>query len=238
MSDYADDILCDFIERSAHDLRTPLTTVRGYAEGLLTVAASPEKRERYIRIINAAAIDMDNIIEELELYGLLMAGRLEVSKEMMPLNGLFSDIRGALGRSMDKTSARPELSVADTASGTADIYADSYLICTVTGLVIRYMLQFVPDTDGRIAIGLNADNDYVYLSICDNGPVPDAGELAAIFDEHKRTGQGRIQKKNGSGLGLSIVKDIVMIYGGNITADSCGDRGMRINIALKTMVGD
>lgn len=221
----------EFIERTVHDLKTPLTSVIGYAEGLAAAENNPEKRKRYINVINKAAEEMSVILDELESYALLKSDRVSIRTEECSLKDLFVRLEKEVKKITAGTGAATScrLNAADT---DLRVRTDMFLIVCAVQNIIRYMLEFLPDKGGSVYFALSFRDGRLLTEFCDNGLTPSPDELDRLFEEHRRVYSGRIQKKSGSGLGLLIAKRIALLLKGSIDAAACESGGMKIEMKL------
>ncbi len=227
----------ELVSNISHDLKTPITTIKGYAEGLLEgVADTPEKREKYLRTIVNKAEDMNRLINELTLYSSIDANRIPYHFQKIPVADYFSDCVDEVG--MDLESRGVKLDYANLTSPDTLIIADPEQLSRVVNNIIGNSVKYLgrDDGSGRIEIRILDEVDAIRVEIEDNGIGIAQKDLANIFDRFYRTDQSRGSRVGGSGIGLSIVKKIIEDHGGYIWATSKEGEGTTMHIVLRKYV--
>ncbi|MCR5676319.1 MAG: HAMP domain-containing histidine kinase [Lachnospiraceae bacterium] len=224
----------ELVSNISHDLKTPITTVKGYAEGLLEgVADTPEKREKYLRTIVNKAEDMNRLINELTLYSSIDNNRIPYHFQRLDVADYFSDCVDELG--MDLESRGIKLDFANLTSPGTRIIADPEQLSRVIGNIVGNSVKYLgrDDGSGLIDIRILDEVDAIRIEIEDNGRGIPQKDLANIFDRFYRTDASRNSRVGGSGIGLSIVKKIIEDHGGYIWATSKEGEGTTMHIVLR-----
>ena len=212
------------ISNIAHDLKTPITTVKGYAEGLIDgVAATPEKRDRYIRTIYNKANEMDRLINELTLYSQIDTNRIPYNFNKINVSEYFNDCIEEIG--LDLEARDIGLAYYNYADEKTMIIADPEQLKRVINNIISNSVKYMNKEKGFINIRIKDVGDFIQVEIEDNGCGIPTRELPYIFDRFYRTDASRNSSTGGSGIGLSIVKKIVEDHGGKIWATSKENTG-------------
>ena len=212
------------ISNIAHDLKTPITTVKGYAEGLIDgVAATPEKRDRYIRTIYNKANEMDRLINELTLYSQIDTNRIPYNFNKINVSEYFNDCIEEIG--LDLEARDIGLAYYNYADEKTVIIADPEQLKRVINNIISNSVKYMNKEKGFINIRIKDVGDFIQVEIEDNGCGIPTRELPYIFDRFYRTDASRNSSTGGSGIGLSIVKKIVEDHGGKIWATSKENTG-------------
>ena len=220
------------ISNISHDLKTPVTTIKGYAEGILDgVAASPEKMEKYIRTIYNKANDMDRLIDELTLYSKIDTNRIPYTFAKINIADYFRDCVEDL--SMELESRNIEVSFFDYLDGDVIVIADVEQLRRVVNNIIGNSVKYMDKKKGIINIRLKDVGDFVQVEIEDNGKGIGTKDLPYIFDRFYRTDSSRTSTTGGSGIGLSIVRKIIEDHGGKIWATSKEDTGTVMCFVLR-----
>ncbi len=208
------------ISNIAHDLKTPITAVKGYAEGILDgVADTPEKQERYVRTIYNKANEMDRLINELTLYAQIDTNRIPYNFAKIRVADYFADCIEEIG--LDLETKQVGLSYVNYADEDTIIIADpEQLSRVITNIVTNAVKYMDPSRRGQINIRIKDVGDFIQVEIEDNGRGIAAQDLPYIFDRFYRTDASRNSATGGSGIGLSIVRKIVEDHGGKIWATS------------------
>lgn len=207
------------ISNISHDLKTPVTTIKGYAEGILDgVASSPEKMEKYIRTIYNKANDMDRLIDELTLYSKIDTNRIPYTFAKINIAEYFRDC--VEERSIELESRNIELGYFNYLDDDVIVIADAEQLRRVVNNIIGNSAKYMNKRKGIINIRLKDVGDFVQVEIEDNGKGIGAKDLPYIFDRFYRTDSARTSSTGGSGIGLSIVRKIIEDHGGKIWATS------------------
>lgn len=207
------------ISNIAHDLKTPITAVKGYAEGLMDgVADTPEKRDKYIKTIYNKANEMDTLINELTLYAKIDTNRIPYNFAKINVSDYFNDCIEEIG--LDLESKNIGLAYFNYADETVQIIADPEQLRRVIHNIIGNSVKYLDKEKGQINIRIKDVGDFIQVEIEDNGRGISAADLPYIFDRFYRADASRNSATGGSGIGLSIVKKIIEDHGGKIWATS------------------
>ena len=224
----------ELISNISHDLKTPITAIKGYAEGLLEgVADTPEKQMRYVRTIYNKAGDMDTLINELTLYASIDSDRIPYNFHVLNVNEYFGDCVEEVGVDMDSKNIR--INYSNLTSPDTEIIADAEQLKRVINNIISNSVKYMErdDGSGEIDIRILDEVDAVRIEIEDNGRGIAQKDIQHIFDRFYRTDTARGTKIGGSGIGLSIVRKIIEDHGGYIWATSHEGEGTCMHIVLR-----
>lgn len=222
----------ELISNISHDLKTPITAIKGYVEGIRDgVADTPEKMDRYIRTIYNKAADMDKLIDELFLYSKLDSNSMNYSFAKLNLNAYFEDCADEI--SMDLEARGVAFDYRNDVSKDTIIIADPEQLKRVINNIVGNSVKYMAARPGRIGIHILNEPEFVQVEIWDNGKGIAKKELPRIFERCYRTDASRNSSKGGSGLGLSIAKKIIEEHGGKIWANSVEGEGTTISFVLR-----
>ena len=212
------------ISNIAHDLKTPITAVKGYAEGIMDgVANTPEKVDKYVRTIYNKANEMDTLINELTLYSKIDTNRIPYDFAKLNVAEYFKDCVEEIG--LDLEAKGIGLSYFNYATMDTLIIADPEQLRRVINNIIGNSVKYMDKTEKFINIRIKDVGDFIQVEIEDNGRGIAQKDLPYIFDRFYRTDASRNSATGGSGIGLSIVKKIIEDHGGKIWAiskEGCG----------------
>lgn len=207
------------ISNIAHDLKTPITAVKGYAEGLIDgVADTPEKRDKYIRTIYNKANEMDTLINELTLYAKIDTNRIPYNFAKLNVSDYFNDCVEEIG--LDLEAKNIGLGYFNYADEDVQIIADPEQLKRVVNNIIGNSVKYLDKQKGQINMRIKDVGDFIQVEIEDNGRGIASHDLPYIFDRFYRADASRNSATGGSGIGLSIVKKIIEDHGGKIWATS------------------
>lgn len=224
----------ELIASISHDLKTPLTSIRGYVKGIQDgIASSKEKLTHYLRIIEQTANRMDRLIDELFLYSKLDLQRQPFQFEPVKLSAFFNDCIDELSYhyQLDGQAGRIELRYNEAMHDIALADRDQLRRAVVN--LVDNSIKYNDKAYKHIAIYITEQAQSLQVEISDNGQGIAEDQLPYIFDSFYRTDSSRNSEAGGSGLGLSIVKKIVEAHGGSIWAGSRLHAGTSIYFTLK-----
>lgn len=222
----------ELISNISHDLKTPVTAIKGYAEGIMDgVADTPEKMDKYIRTIYNKANEMDMLINELTLYSKIDTNRIPYNFNTLSVNAYFDDCAEDL--SLEMESKNVEFGYFNYVESDVKVIADAEQIKRVIHNIVNNSLKYMDKPKGKINLRIKDVGDFVQVELEDNGKGIAAKDLPNIFDRFYRTDASRNSSKGGSGIGLSIVKKIIEEHGGKIWATSREDTGTTMYFVLR-----
>ena len=203
----------ELISNISHDLKTPITAIKGYVEGIRDgVADTPEKMEKYIGTIYNKANEMDTLINELTLYAKIDTNRIPYNFAPLSVNDYFNDCAEDIEMELD--SKNVEFGYFNYVEG------DPEQLKRVINNIVSNSLKYMEREHGLINLRVKDVGDFIQVELEDNGKGIAAKDLPNIFDRFYRTDASRNSSKGGSGIGLSIVKKIIEDHGGKIWATS------------------
>ena len=209
----------ELISNISHDLKTPITAVKGYVEGIMDgVADTPEKMDRYVRTIYNKTNEMDHLINELTFYSKIDTNRIPYTFSKLNVEDYFSDCAEELGLEMETRGI--ELVYANYVEKGVQVIADGEQIRRVIHNIVSNAIKYMEKPRGIIQLRVKDVGDFIQVEIEDNGKGIAAKDLPYIFDRFYRTDVSRNSSKGGSGIGLSIVKKIMEDHGGKVWATS------------------
>ncbi len=221
----------ELISNISHDLKTPMTAIKGYVEGIMDgIADSPEKLDRYVKTIYGKAADMDRLIDELFLFSKLDLGKLPFDFEKVDIGAYVQDCAQELVFDLDKRGIKLELNVLPGQA--LFVKADREKLKRVLVNILGNAMKYMDKADGRIGLSVEERAGTAVISVSDNGQGIPRDALPYIFDRFYRADPSRNSSTGGSGLGLAIARQIVEEHGGRIRAESELGTGTRVSIEL------
>jgi len=218
----------ELIAGISHDLRTPLTSIKGCLEGIETgVASSPEMREKYLSIVKNKTAALEHIIEQLFLFA-------KLDMDEFPLDLRHTDITLAVCDMIEDSLS--EYAAKGLAVKVCDMPRNAYALADVIMLrnvivnILENSVRYKTKEHGQMEISAAVENGAVLLRLTDDGPGVQADMLPKLFDVFYRADPSR--SKRGSGLGLAISAKIVERMGGSIHAELPGGSGLATVISL------
>ena len=222
----------ELISNISHDLKTPITAIKGYVEGIMDgVASSPEKLDKYIRTIYNKANDMDRLIDELTFYSKIDTNKIPYTFTKINVDSYFRDCAEEVG--LDVESRNIELGYFNYVNEDVMIIADVEQLKRVINNIISNSVKYLDKPRGIINIRIKDVGDFIQVEIEDNGRGIAAKDLPNVFDRFYRTDASRNSAQGGSGIGLSIVRKIIEDHGGRIWATSKEGIGTEMHFVLR-----
>lgn len=204
------------ISNISHDIRTPLTALMGYVDLLSDNSITKEKREEYVSIIRERGTALKDLMEEFFQVAKLECNDVDITIEKFNISEIVRKNVIAFMNEINERNITPEINIGDE-----EIFAlgdKNYMDRIITNLISNSLKY---GYEGKvIGIDLKEDNKWIILSIWDKGKGIDKNELPYIFDRLYTGEKSRNRNLQGSGLGLSIVKNMVQHMNGIITAKS------------------
>ena len=210
----------------AHELRTPITAIRGWLEGMLDGVYPAD--EKHISLALRASYLLGRLVDDLRLLTLAESGQLSFDIRETNLASVVEQVREMFAAEAAEKSISLML---EPATGDFWILADHQRTEQVVGNLIGNALRYIPE-GGEIRLSLAQEGDRVSLLIQDNGPgIPDE-DLPHIFDRFWRKDKSRARSSGGSGLGLTIAEQLIESQGGKIWAENRPEGGLKMVISL------
>ena len=222
----------ELISNISHDLKTPVTTIKGYAEGIMDgVADTPDKVAKYVRTIYNKASEMDVLINELTLYSKIDTNRIPYNFTILSVNDYFNDCSEDL--SLDLEAKNVEFGYFNYVEPEVKVIADPEQIKRVVHNIVNNSVKYMDKDKPKINLRVKDVGDFVQVEIEDNGKGIASKDLPNVFERFYRTDASRNSSKGGSGIGLSIVKKIIEEHGGKIWATSREHTGTTMYFVLR-----
>jgi signal transduction histidine kinase len=225
----------ELIAGISHDLRTPLTSIKAYIEGIETgVASTPEKQRQYFATIKSKTGDLEHIINQLFLFSKLDIGEFPMNMQSIDIGRTVTDMLGEL----TDEYARRGLSIELTQTVENVFVNANYL--QLRNVIINVLENSVKYTDGgkgTVSVNCSVVDSIAEIALTDNGPGVPTEALDKLFDVFYRADPSRNNEKKGSGLGLAIAEKTIRHMGGTIHAELPKNGGLAIVIRLPIVQG-
>jgi PAS domain S-box-containing protein len=215
----------DFVSLVTHQLRTPLTAIRGYAELLGAIEMPPDRVREYGDVIAGASARLADSITDVMDFERLSSSRDGLRLAPVPLSTALELSVAAIKLPPSHRVELPDSLSSFTVA--ADIDRLSRLFAHILGNAVRYW-----PSGGLIEVAASRDGDFVRCSIVDHGPGIAASERADLFSPYHRAARGRPGAGQGLGLGLSLAKRIVEAHRGRIALEETPGGGATVSVWL------
>ena len=223
----AEGIRSEFTANVSHELKTPLTSIKGFTDMLSGgMVASPEDQKRFITMIGVEVDRLIDLINDILKLSELESAAIDQSSEHCDALEVAEDTAALL------TPAAREAGVSLAVSGlSAEVAVPQSrlkeLLLNLMGNGIKYT-----ESGGRVETTIHLQNNQAVITVADNGIGIPAEAQGRVFERFYRVDKGRARKNGGTGLGLAIVKHIVQLYGGTVTLESKVGKGSTFTVKL------
>lgn len=213
----------------SHDMRTPITTIKGYVEGIQDgIAASPEKMQQYLDTIYNKALVLERLVDNMTEYSELELGRMQYVFEYVDINSYLHDLAEEYTIDVSERGFQMNLSLSEDRE--IIIVADRNKLKRVLDNLISNAMKYNKE-NGKIALSSELDGKGILICVSDSGNGIKQDDVTKVFDGFYRGDAARSNIK-GNGLGLSIARQIVESHHGKIWIKSEQDKGTEVFIYL------
>ena len=223
----------DFVANVSHELKTPLTSISGYAETLLSDSPDPETTRRFLSTILGNARRMQRLVDNLLDLARIESGHWQPEYETVDLGSAATAAWSALG---DRRTAQSLEFTLDIGAGARTVTADNDAIGQVLTNLFDNAVRYTPD-GGKVVFRSRPDRGGVAISVSDTGSGIVREHLPRIFERFYRSDPSRSRDEGGTGLGLAIVKHLVEAHGGRVSAESSRGVGTTITCWFPSVNG-
>jgi len=199
-----------------HELRTPLSTIKGSMEGLMD-GVLPESAETYQKIYHEAD-RLARLVEDLQQLSRVEAEAYALDRGPVPVDKLVHKVEGRLRQQYEDKGVSLEV---DIPAGLPDVHVDADRIEQVLMNVVGNALQYTPG-GGEVTIKANQEGQFIHVAVQDNGIGVPLEHQPHIFTRFYRVDKSRSRASGGSGIGLTIARYLVEAHGGEIRVESAG----------------
>jgi signal transduction histidine kinase len=225
----------NFISNVSHELRTPLTHIKGYVELLITESLGPitEEQRHALQVSQQSTNRLETLIEDLIMVSLASRGELSIKQENVDI-GRLANL--AIRSSWGQAQARGVSLHADLAENVPLVQADSQKIAWALNQLVDNALKFTP-SDGRVTVSVKRDGEnLVVVSVSDTGIGIPSNRIQDIFEPFHQLDSSATRRYGGTGLGLSLVRQIVEAHGSMLEVQSVEGHGSTFKFPLLVAV--
>jgi two-component system sensor histidine kinase VicK len=225
-----DNMRKEFVADVSHELKTPLTSIMGYAETLATTEYDKDLQEKFLNVISSEAVRMTKLVNDLLTLSKFDSDKKEWQKVEFDLGELVKQCQENLQIEMDRKKQKVECFVT---ANVPTVYADKDGIERVVLNILSNSVKYTGE-GGIIKIYVGFVYNDAYIKIIDNGIGIPEEDLNRIFERFYRVDKARTRAMGGTGLGLSIAKEILDKNGGRIDIKSKVQEGTEVVITIPT----
>lgn len=205
-----------FVANVSHELKTPMTTIAGFIDGILDGTIPPEKQDYYLHIVSDEIKRLSRLVRSMLDLSKIDSGELKLNYQNFDLLSTLVTIIITFEQEIDKKDI--EIRGLDTITP-KNIYGDKDLIHQAIYNLIENAVKFT-NTGGYIEFNITQANERTDFSVRNSGQGIEKAEIPLVFDRFYKTDKSRSIDKKGLGLGLYLVRSIIRLHGGDITAKS------------------
>jgi len=216
----------DFVANVSHELKTPLTSIAGYAETLAGETERDPEARRFAETILKNARRMQRLVEDLLDLSRIESGHWRPERRVIEIAPIAREVWTTLG----DRGRKIEFAV-DVPAGAATVVADPDALRGIFTNLFDNAVRHTPD-GGRIGVSAAQEPDGVAITVSDTGSGIPSEHLPRVFERFYRVDPARSRDQGGTGLGLAIVKHLMEAHGGTATAESAVGRGTSVRLAF------
>jgi PAS domain S-box-containing protein len=217
----------DFLATLSHELRTPLTAMLGWVRMLRAARLNPEQSARALETIERNTLWQAKLIDDLLDVSRIISGKMQLERQAVDIGGVVGAAMEALRRDAEAKGVALDV---ELAPGAAIVNGDPVRLAQVVANLVSNAIKFTP-AEGRVGVELARQAGQIVISVRDTGAGIEEALLPHVFDRFRQGQRGR--GAGGLGLGLAIVRHIVTLHGGTVTAHSEGPgRGALFTVTL------
>jgi PAS domain S-box-containing protein len=206
----------DFLATLSHELRTPLTAMLGWVRMLRGARLNPEQAARALETIERNTLWQAKLIDDLLDVSRIISGKMQLERQPVEVGAVVGAAMEALRRDAEAKGVALDIVLEP---GAAVVNGDPVRLAQVVANLVSNAIKFTP-AGGRVTVELSRSDNQVVIRVRDTGAGIEAGLLPHVFDRFRQGQHGR--GAGGLGLGLAIVRHIVTLHGGTVTAHSEG----------------
>lgn len=211
-----------FIDAATHELRTPLSNIKAYAETLvMTDSIEVEQQKEFCNIINSEVTRLARFVDDLLSISSMEAGSLVIERQRTISSRLFDEVLDKVQPLMKKKDIEFEVKLPEKM---ADLQLDKDKIVAVLVNLLGNAAKYTPEK-GRVTLRVKIDEAQLHITVEDTGVGISSEEASKVFDKFFRSSDPRVQGETGTGLGLALAREVVRMHGGDITLESQINQG-------------
>ncbi len=218
-----------FIDTATHELRTPLSNIKAYAETLITEdEINVEQQKEFCNIINSEVTRLARFVDDLLSISSMEMGSLSIDRQKVDTARMFSEVFDKVEPLMQQKRIA---FVKELPEKLTEIKLDKDKIVAVLVNLLGNAAKYTP-AGGRVTLRVKLDQNTLEFAVADTGVGIAAEELPKVFDKFFRSADSRVQEEVGTGLGLSLAQEVVEMHGGEISVESVLNQGSTFLVSI------
>ena len=225
----------EFLDSATHELRTPLSNIKAYAETLaISEVLDVEQQKEFCNTINSEASRLSRFIDDLLSISNVEAGSLAIARENVEVDRMMRDVVGKVKPSMIQKQIEFNVSLPQKRLPSLFIDKDKIQVALVNllGNAAKYTAE-----GGRVDVEVKFADNQIYFSVEDTGIGISDEDLPKLFDKFFRSANDAVQEVTGTGLGLSLAREIIQLHGGKVHVESQLGKGSKFTVSLPAKMG-
>ena len=204
-----------FVANVSHELKTPMTTIAGFVDGIMDGTIPPERERHYLSIVSSEVKRLSRLVRSMLNIARLESGEMKLDPKPFDINEVMCSTIFTFEQAIEKK----RLDIRGLDVDRVMVSADEDLIHQVVYNLLENAVKFVND-DGYIEVSYRVENKMTYVSIKNSGDGISKDEISKVFERFYKTDRSRSQDKTGVGLGLNIVRSIINLHKGEVIVRS------------------
>jgi signal transduction histidine kinase len=218
-----------FIDTATHELRTPLANIKAYAEMLATSSQiKVEQQKEFCNIINSEVTRLARLVDDLLNISSMEVGSLSAERQKVESMRLFEEVLSKVRPMMQKKDIQFEVRLPEKMG---EVHLDKDKMVAVLVNLLGNAAKYTP-CGGHVALKVKLEDSLLQIAVEDTGFGISAEELPHVFDKFFRSEDERVQAESGTGLGLSLAREVVQLHGGDITVESVLHQGSTFLVSI------
>ncbi|WP_010532418.1 two-component system histidine kinase PnpS [Lentibacillus jeotgali] len=218
----------DFVANVSHELKTPITSISGFAETLLSGAKNDkESLDRFLTIIYDESSRLQGLIEDLLTLSRLESDEFKIARTDVDMNQLIEEVLPVI----DQRVKQKDITLTTDVKGDITLRADGERIKQIIMNLLTNAISYTGE-NGAVNLAVTDEGESIHIHVSDDGIGIPKEAITRIFERFYRVDKARSRNTGGTGLGLAIVKHIVEVHDGNISVESEPDKGSTFHVYL------
>lgn len=227
----ADKMRTEFLDTATHELRTPLTNIKAYSETLaLAEITDVEQQKQFLNLINSEATRLARFVDDLLSISSIEVGSLVVNKQETNMLRMLDEVIGKAAPQMKQKEITFETSLPDKLP---ELRIDKDKTAATLTNLLGNAAKYTPE-GGRVVFRVRHADDTLVIDVEDTGFGISEEDLPKVFEKFYRSADPRVQSEIGSGLGLSLAREVIRLQGGELTVQSELNKGTIFTVSLPT----
>lgn len=225
----ADKMRDQFIDTATHELRTPLSNIKAYSEMLATCdRIELEQQKEFCNTINSEVTRLARFVDDLLSISSMEVGSLSADRQNVDTTRLFEEVLAKVQPILQQKEIELEVRLPEKMG---ELKLDKEKIVAVLVNLLGNAAKYTPP-GGHVSLKVKQEDDLLQIAVEDTGVGISPEELPMVFEKFFRSNDARVQAETGTGLGLSLAREVVRMHGGDISVESQLDKGSTFLVSI------